>query len=80
MSACEHERVTEEEKAEMIEALKRAARADKRADQAKERTTSDLRNLILQASRMGFKPFEIRDAIDRHYSDGHLSRVIHGKA
>lgn len=64
----------------MTEALRKAARADKRAETAKERTAQALRETILAASAAGMKPFEIRDAIERHYSDGHLSRLIHGKA
>lgn len=64
----------------MTAALRKAARADKRAEQAKERTTNELRTLITNAAGKGMKPSEIMQAIDRHYSEGHLSRVIHGKA
>jgi hypothetical protein len=72
--------VSPEEKAEMTEALRKAARADKRAETAKDRTARRLRETILAAHEAGMKPSEIRDAIDRRYSDGHLSRLIHGKA
>lgn len=64
----------------MTESLRKAARADKRADTTKERTAQNLRETILAAAAAGMKPSEIRDAIERHYSDGHLSRMIHGKA
>lgn len=64
----------------MTAALRKAARADKRAEQAKERTTNELRTLITHAADKGLKPSEIMQAIERHYSEGHLSRVIHGKA
>lgn len=64
----------------MIAALRKAARADKRADQTKERTSTELRSIITEAAGKGMKPSEIMQAIERHYSEGHLSRVIHGKA
>jgi hypothetical protein len=65
---------------DMLAALGAAARADKRADTTKERTAQSLRETILAAADAGMKPSEIRDAIERRYSDGHLSRMIHGKA
>lgn len=72
--------VSPEEKAEMTEALRKAARADKRAETTKERTAQNLREAIIAAAQSGMKPHEIRDAIERRYSEGHLSRLIHGKA
>jgi hypothetical protein len=74
------EGVTPEEKAAMTEALKKAAKADRRAETAKERTAQGLREAILAAHQAGMRPSEIRDAIDHRYSEGHLSRLIHGKA
>jgi hypothetical protein len=72
--------VTPEEKAAMTETLKKAARADQRAETAKDRTANALRAAILAAHQAGMRPSEIRDAINHRYSEGHLSRLIHGKA
>jgi hypothetical protein len=77
---CEYVHVTEEEKAAMSAALTKAARANKRASAAEERTRMELRRLILEASAGGMKPSKIVEAIERHYTDAHVSRMIHGKA
>lgn len=64
----------------MIEALRKAARIDKRNDVAKERSRQELRALILEASAKGMRPSKIMESIERHYTDAHVSRMIHGKA
>lgn len=71
--------VTPEEKAAKSEALRKAARADLRAERAKERTRLALRALIVEAAAEGMKPTEIVASIERRYTDAHVSRVIHDK-
>lgn len=60
--------------------LKRAARANKRAAAAAERTRIQLRELILKASADGMGTAEITKAIEHRYAEAHVSRMIHGKA
>lgn len=64
----------------MEAALRKAARANKRAETAEERTRLALRDLILQASEKGMRPSKIVASIERRYTDAHVSRMIHGKA
>lgn len=63
----------------MAAALRKAARADIRAEKAKERTRLALRALIVEAAAEGMKPTEIVASIERRYTDAHVSRVIHDK-
>jgi hypothetical protein len=77
---CEHGAVTPEEEAAMAEALRKAARADRRIDAAKERSRQELRDLILEAASKGMRPSKIIDSIEHRYTDAHVSRMIHGKA
>jgi len=65
---------------QQADALRKAAKADKRADAAKERTRAALRAAILEAASLGLGPAEIRRLIDYRLSEGHVSRVILGKA
>jgi hypothetical protein len=64
----------------MQAALRKAARANKRAEASLERSRQELRELILQASEKGMRPSKIVEAIERRYTDAHVSRMIHGKA
>lgn len=64
----------------MQAALRKAARSNKRAEASAERTRLELRQLILEASEKGMKPTKIVEAIERRYTDSHVSRMIHGKA
>ena len=73
-------RVTEEEKAEMTAALRKAARANKRATAAAEKTRLELRELILKAAAGGIGSADITKAIEHRYDAAHVSRMIHGKA
>lgn len=73
-------RVTEEEKAEMTAALRKAARANKRANAAAERSRLELRELILRASAAGMGTADITKAIEHRYDAAHVSRMVHGKA
>lgn len=71
----------EDEKVAAIkEALRTKARADVRADATKERTRQELRETILEAARLGLGPAEITKLIGHRYSEGHVSRMILGKA
>lgn len=64
----------------MEAALRKAARANKRAEATAERTRMELRELILEAAEKEMRPSRIVAAIDRRYTDAHVSRMIHGKA
>ena len=64
----------------MQAALRKAARANKRAEATAERTRKELRRLILEAAENDMKPTKIVEAIERRYTDSHVSRMIHGKA
>lgn len=64
----------------MTEALRRAARADARAEELREKRRAELRELIKRASEDGMRPSRIVAAIERRYTDAHVSRIIHGKA
>lgn len=72
--------MTPEEEAAMRAALTKAARADKRAVAATQKTRDALRAAILEATAKGMRPNQIMAATERRYTDGHLSRVINGKA
>lgn len=69
-----------DEEAEMIAALAKAARADKRAEAAKERSRLALRDLILKAATSGMGTTKITRAIEHRYAEGHVSRIVNGKA
>ena len=72
--------VTPEEEAEMTAELRKAARADKRAEAAKERTRLALREVILKCAEQGMGPAAITRSIEHRYDVAHVSRIIHGKA
>lgn len=80
LGTCHDDPVTPEEEAAVADALRKAARADKRAETAKERSRQELRDLILEASKKGMRPSKIVESIERRYTDAHVSRMIHGKA
>lgn len=65
---------------EMKALLHRASRAAARAEAAKNRTRAKLRATILEAAALGLGPAEICRVIDYHLSEGHVARVIKGKA
>jgi DNA-binding transcriptional regulator YhcF (GntR family) len=72
--------VTPEEEATMTAALRKAAQAKRRTEARDEQARERLREAILQAHADGMRPSKIVEAIDRYYTDAHVSRVIHGKA
>jgi len=72
--------VTPDEEAEMIADLIKAARADKRAEAAKERARLTLREAILKAAAAGMGTTKITRAIEHRYAEGHVSRIVNGKA
>lgn len=62
------------------ERLRKAAKADQRADTTKERTRKELRDAILEAAALGLGPAEVTKDIAHHLSEGHVSRMIKGTA
>lgn len=73
--------VTQEEKVAAVkERLRKAAKADERVDAAKERTRQELRSAILEAAALGLGPAEVTRDIGHHLTEGHVSRMIKGKA
>jgi predicted GIY-YIG superfamily endonuclease len=73
-------RVPNPNEAQLRSRLRQAARAAARAAAAKERTRAHLREAVLEAARLGLGPAEISRIIDYQLSEGHVSRVIKGKA
>lgn len=60
--------------------LKKAARANRRANDTAERTRMQLRELILKAAAGGMGTADITKAIEHRYDAAHVSRMVHGKA
>lgn len=73
--------VTQEEKVTAVkERLRKATKADMRADAAKDRTRRELRDAILEAAALGLGPAEVTRDISHHLTEGHVSRMIKGNA